>query len=249
MNYHILTLFPEMVMDGLNTSIIGRAVEKGLISIEAINIRDYSKDKHNHVDDAPYGGGAGMVMQPGPVCDSYEDLCRKIGKRPRVLYMTPQGQTFNQSIAEELAKEEDLVFLCGHYEGIDERALELIVTDYLSVGDYVLTGGELPAMVMIDCISRLVPGVLNNDVSAEIESFHDNLLEYPQYTRPEMYEGRKVPEVLLSGHHKNIETWRRQQSIKRTLERRPDLLADANLSKKEKQYLAELLAEQESKCE
>ena len=249
MNYHILTLFPEMVMDGLNTSIIGRAVEKGLISIEAINIRDYSKDKHNHVDDAPYGGGAGMVMQPGPVCDSYEDLCRKIGKRPRVLYMTPQGQTFNQSIAEELAKEEDLVFLCGHYEGIDERALELIVTDYLSVGDYVLTGGELPAMVMIDCISRLVPGVLNNDVSAEIESFHDNLLEYPLYTRPEVYEGKKVPEVLLSGHHKNIETWRRQQSIKRTLERRPDLLADANLSKKEKQYLAELLAEQESKCE
>ena len=249
MNYHILTLFPEMVMDGLNTSIIGRAVEKGLISIEAINIRDYSKDKHNHVDDAPYGGGAGMVMQPGPVCDSYEDLCRKIGKRPRVLYMTPQGQTFNQSIAEELAKEEDLVFLCGHYEGIDERALELIVTDYLSVGDYVLTGGELPAMVMIDCISRLVPGVLNNDVSAEIESFHDNVLEYPQYTRPEVYEGKKVPEVLLSGHHKNIETWRRQQSIKRTLERRPDLLADANLSKKEKQYLAELLAEQESKCE
>ena len=201
------------------------------------------------MDDAPYGGGAGMVMQPGPVCDSYEDLCRKIGKRPRVLYMTPQGQTFNQSIAEELAKEEDLVFLCGHYEGIDERALELIVTDYLSVGDYVLTGGELPAMVMIDCISRLVPGVLNNDVSAEIESFHDNLLEYPQYTRPEVYEGKKVPEVLLSGHHKNIETWRRQQSIKRTLERRPDLLADANLSKKEKQYLAELLAEQESKCE
>ena len=249
MNYHILTLFPEMVMDGLNTSIIGRAVDKGLISIEAINIRDYSKDKHNHVDDAPYGGGAGMVMQPGPVCDSYEDLCRKIGKRPRVLYMTPQGQTFNQSIAEELSKEEDLVFLCGHYEGIDERALELIVTDYLSVGDYVLTGGELPAMVMIDCISRLVPGVLNNDVSAEIESFHDNLLEYPQYTRPEVYEGKKVPEVLLSGHHKNIETWRRQQSIKRTLERRPDLLADANLSKKEKQYLAELLAEKESKCE
>ena len=249
MNYHILTLFPEMVMDGLNTSIIGRAAEKGLISIEAINIRDYSKDKHNHVDDAPYGGGAGMVMQPGPVCDSYEDLCQKIGKRPRVLYMTPQGQTFNQSIAEELAKEEDLVFLCGHYEGIDERALELIVTDYLSVGDYVLTGGELPAMVMIDCISRLVPGVLNNDVSAEIESFHDNLLEYPQYTRPEMYEGKKVPEVLLSGHHKNIETWRRQQSIKRTLERRADLLADANLSKKEKQYLAELLAKQESKCE
>jgi len=240
MNYHILTLFPEMVLDGLNTSIIGRAAEKGLISIEAINIRDYSKDKHNHVDDAPYGGGAGMVMQPGPVCDSYEDLCKKLGKRPRVLYMTPQGRVFNQSIAQELAGEEDLVFLCGHYEGIDERALELIVTDYLSIGDYVLTGGELPAMVMIDCISRLVPGVLNNDISAEIESFHDNLLEYPQYTRPEVYEGRRVPEVLLSGHHKNIETWRREQSIKRTLERRPDLLDGANLSKKEKEYLAEL---------
>ena len=239
MNYHILTLFPEMVMDGLNTSIIGRAVEKGLISIEAINIRDYSKDKHNHVDDAPYGGGAGMVMQPGPVCDSYEDLCRKIGKRPRVLYMTPQGQTFNQSIAEELAKEEDLVFLCGHYEGIDERALELIVTDYLSVGDYVLTGGELPAMVMIDCISRLVPGVLNNDVSAEFESFHDNLLEYPQYTRPVVFMDKAVPDILLTGHHKNIETWRRQKSIERTLERRPDLLKDAVLDKKEKKYLDE----------
>lgn len=243
MNYHILTLFPDMVLDGLNTSIIGRAVEKGLISIEAINIRDYSKDKHNHVDDAPYGGGAGMVMQPGPVCDSYEALCEKLGKRPRVLYMTPQGRVFNQSIAQELAKEEDLVFLCGHYEGIDERALELIVTDYLSVGDYVLTGGELPAMVMIDCISRLVPGVLHNDVSADIESFHDNLLEYPQYTRPEVYEGKKVPEVLLSGHHKNIETWRREQSIKRTLERRPDLLSEANLSKKEKQYLDKLRSE------
>ncbi len=240
MNYHILTLFPEMVLDGLHTSIIGRAVEKGILSIEAINIRDYSKEKHRHVDDAPYGGGAGMVMQAGPVCDAYEDLCQKLGKRPRVLYMTPQGQVFNQSIAQELAGEEDLVFLCGHYEGIDERALELIVTDYLSVGDYVLTGGELPAMVMIDCISRLVPGVLNNDASAEIESFHDNLLEYPQYTRPEVYEGMAVPEVLLSGHHKNIEAWRREQSIRRTLERRPDLLEKANLSPKEQKLLEEM---------
>lgn len=247
MNYHILTLFPEMVMDGLNTSIIGRAKEKGLISIEAVNIRDYTKEKHGHVDDAPYGGGAGMVMQPAPVCDAYEALCQKLGKRPKVLYMNPQGRVFNQHIAEELAKEEDLVFLCGHYEGIDERALEKIVTEHLSVGDYVLTGGELPAMIMIDCISRLVPGVLNNDVSAEIESFHDNLLEYPQYTRPEVYEGMRVPEVLLSGHHKNIETWRRQQSIKRTLERRPDLLEEANLSKKERQYLDALIREQEEK--
>ena len=159
--------------------------------------------------------------------------------------MTPQGRVFNQSIAEELSKEEDLVFLCGHYEGIDERALELVVTDYLSIGDYVLTGGELPAMVMIDCISRLVPGVLNNDVSAEFESFHDNLLEYPQYTRPEVFREKRVPEVLLSGHHLNIETWRRQQSIIRTLERRPDLLKDANLSKKEQEFLRKLLENRE----
>ncbi len=243
MNYHVLTLFPQMVMDGLHTSIIGRAVEKGLISIEAIDIRDYSTDKHKRVDDYPYGGGAGMVMQPMPICDAYEDLCKRTGKRPRVIYMTPQGRVFNQKIAEELAQEEDLVFLCGHYEGIDERALELIATDYLSAGDYVLTGGELPAMMMIDCISRLVPGVLNNDVSAEFESFHDNLLEYPQYTRPEEYEGLKVPEVLLSGHHKNIEIWRRQQAIKRTLERRPDLLEKAVLSSKEAEYLKELQKE------
>ena len=245
MNFHIMTLFPEMVMGGLSTSITGRAMEKGIISVEAVNIRDYSKDKHRHVDDAPYGGGAGMVMQPGPICDAYEDLCRRAGRRPRVIYMTPQGRVFNQQIAQELAKEEELVFLCGHYEGIDERALELVATDYLSIGDYVLTGGELPAMVMIDCISRLVPGVLNNEVSAEVESFHDNLLEYPQYTRPEVFNGMAVPEVLLSGHHKNIEKWRREQSIKRTLERRPDLLAGANLSKKEQKYLHELLWERE----
>lgn len=240
MNYHILTLFPQMVLDGLNTSIIGRAVENQKISIEAINIRDYSKDKHHHVDDAPYGGGAGMVMQPGPICDAYEDLCQRLGRRPRVIYMTPQGRVFNQTIAKELAQEKDLVFLCGHYEGIDERALELIAADYLSVGDYVLTGGELPAMVMIDCISRLVPGVLHNEESAEIESFHDNLLEYPQYTRPEIYEGNRVPEVLLSGHHKNIREWRRLESVKRTLERRPDLLKDANLTKKEMEFLHKL---------
>lgn len=243
MNFHILTLFPEMVMGGLNTSITGRAIDKGLISVEAINIRDYSHDKHRHVDDYPYGGGAGMVMQPGPVYEAYEALCEKTGKRPRVIYLTPQGRVFNQKIAEELSGEEDLVFLCGHYEGIDERVLELIVTDYLSIGDYVLTGGELPAMVMIDCISRLVPGVLNNDVSAEFESFHDNLLEYPQYTRPENFRGLSVPKVLLSGHHKNIDTWRRQKSIERTLERRPDLLRTAVLDKKEKKYLESLLEE------
>jgi len=163
-----------------------------------------------------------------------------------VIYLTPQGTVFSQKIAEELAAEEELVFLCGHYEGVDERALELVATDYLSIGDYVLTGGELPAMVMIDCISRLVPGVLNNDVSAEFESFHDNLLEYPQYTRPEEYKGLRVPEVLLSGHHKNIDTWRREQSIKRTYERRPDLLKDAVLSKKEQEYLESLAKKPEN---
>ncbi|MEG2349370.1 MAG: tRNA (guanosine(37)-N1)-methyltransferase TrmD [Hungatella sp.] len=247
MNYHILTLFPQMVLDGLHTSIIGRAVENQKISIEAINIRDYSKEKHNHVDDYPYGGGAGMVMQPEPVCDAYEALCSRLLKRPRVLYMTPQGQVFNQKIARELAKEEDLVFLCGHYEGIDERALERIATDYLSVGDYVLTGGELPAMVMIDCISRLVPGVLSNEDSAEIESFHDNLLEYPQYTRPEIYLDQPIPDVLLSGHHQKIETWRRQESIRRTWERRPDLLKDANLTPKEQEFLHILQNDGENK--
>ncbi|MEG2700244.1 MAG: tRNA (guanosine(37)-N1)-methyltransferase TrmD [Hungatella sp.] len=247
MNYHILTLFPQMVLDGLHTSIIGRAVENQKISIEAINIRDYSKEKHNHVDDYPYGGGAGMVMQPEPVCDAYEALCSRLLKRPRVLYMTPQGQVFNQKIARELAKEEDLVFLCGHYEGIDERALERIATDYLSVGDYVLTGGELPAMVMIDCISRLVPGVLSNEDSAEIESFHDNLLEYPQYTRPEIYLDQPVPDVLLSGHHQKIETWRRQESIRRTWERRPDLLKEANLTPKEQEFLHILQNDGENK--
>ena len=181
-----------------------------------------------------------MVMQAEPIYRAYAALVEKIGKKPRVIYMTPQGQTFNQSIAEDLAKEEDLVFLCGHYEGVDERVLEMIATDYLSAGDYVLTGGELPAMMMIDCISRLVPGVLNNNVSAEFETFHDNLLEYPQYTRPVEFRGRKVPDVLLSGHHGNIDKWRREQSLKRTLERRPDLIETAILSKEDEKYLKKL---------
>ncbi|MBQ2800751.1 MAG: tRNA (guanosine(37)-N1)-methyltransferase TrmD [Lachnospiraceae bacterium] len=243
MNYYILTLFPDMVMDGLNTSIIGRAKEKGLLSIEAVNIRDFTENKHNRVDDYPYGGGAGMVMQAQPVYDAYRHVEEKIGKKPRVIYMTPQGKTFNQSMAEEFAKEEELVFLCGHYEGIDERVLEEVVTDYVSIGDYVLTGGELPAMVMIDAISRLLEDVLHNDTSAEFETFHDNLLEYPQYSRPETWNGKKVPEVLLSGHHANIEKWRREQSIMRTVEWRPDLIENAVLSKKEKQFLDKYLEE------
>ena len=245
MNFHVLTLFPEMIMNGLETSILGRAAAKGIVSFEAVNIRDYTLERHGKVDDYPYGGGAGMVMQAEPIYRAYEALVEKIGKNPRVIYMTPQGLTFNQSIAEDLAKEEDLVFLCGHYEGVDERVLEMIATDYLSAGDYVLTGGELPAMMMIDCISRLVPGVLNNNVSAEFETFHDNLLEYPQYTRPEVFMGKKVPDILLSGHHANVEKWRREQSIIRTLKNRPELLEDAVLSKKEQKFLDELLRQQE----
>ena len=245
MNFHVLTLFPEMIMNGLETSILGRAAAKGIVSFEAVNIRDYTLERHGKVDDYPYGGGAGMVMQAEPIYRAYEALVEKIGKKPRVIYMTPQGKTFNQNIAEDLAKEEDLVFLCGHYEGVDERVLEMIATDYLSAGDYVLTGGELPAMMMIDCISRLVPGVLNNNVSAEFETFHDNLLEYPQYTRPEVFMGKKVPDILLSGHHANVEKWRREQSIIRTLKNRPELLEDAVLSKKEQKFLYELLRQQE----
>ncbi|MDD3204823.1 MAG: tRNA (guanosine(37)-N1)-methyltransferase TrmD [Lachnospiraceae bacterium] len=228
MNFHILTLFPEMVINGLDTSIIGRAMEKGCLSIEAVNIRDYTTNKHKKVDDYPYGGGAGMLMQAQPVYDAYRAVIEKIkdiAKKPRVIYVTPQGATFNQTMAKEFAKEEELLFLCGHYEGIDERVLEEIVTDYVSIGDYVLTGGELPAMVMIDTISRLVPGVLNNEESAETESFAGDLLEYPQYSRPEEWNGKKVPEVILSGHHANIAEWRLEQSIERTKERRPDLYA------------------------
>ncbi|MGN0334856.1 MAG: tRNA (guanosine(37)-N1)-methyltransferase TrmD [Lachnospiraceae bacterium] len=240
MNFHVLTLFPEMVMHGLNTSITGRAVKNGLLKIEAVNIRDYANNKHGQVDDYVYGGGAGLLMQAAPIYRAYEAICEKIKKKPRVIYLTPQGNVFNQNYAREFAQEEDLIFLCGHYEGVDERVLEEIVTDYMSIGDYVLTGGELPSMVMIDAISRLVPGVLNNQGSAEVESFHDNLLEYPQYTRPEEWNGKKVPPVLLSGHHVNVEKWRREQSLLRTWERRPDLLEHANLSESDKKYLQSL---------
>ena len=237
MNFHILTLFPEMVLNGLNTSILGRAVKEGCITINATNIRDFANNKHNHVDDYPYGGGAGMVIQPEPVYKAYESVISGMNTKPRVIYLTPQGKVFNQSMAEDFAKEENLIFLCGHYEGIDERVLNEIVTDNVSIGDYVLTGGELPAMVMIDAISRKVPGVLNNELSSEIETFYDNLLEYPQYTRPEEWHGNKVPQVLLSGHHGNIDKWRREQSLVRTFVHRPDLLENANLNKKDIEFL------------
>ena len=237
MNFHVLTLFPEMIENGMNTSITGRAITKGLLTLEAVNIRDYAFNKHQKVDDYTYGGGAGMLMQAEPVYLAYEAIAKRTAKRPRVVYLTPQGQVFNQKLAVELAKEEELIFLCGHYEGIDERVLEEIVTDNVSIGDYVLTGGELAAMVMIDAISRHVPGVLNNEESAQFDSFHDNLLEYPQYSRPEEWRGKRVPEVLLSGHHGKVDEWRRQQSLKRTLERRPDLLEGAKLDKKDEEFL------------
>ena len=225
MNFHVLTLFPDMITQGLNTSITGRAIENGLVSIEAVNIRDYSTDKHLKVDDYPYGGGAGLVMRADPICRAYDAVASRLDKKPRVVYMTPVGYTFNQNMAREFAKEEELVILCGHYEGVDERALETIVTDFVSIGDYVLTGGELAAMVVIDAVSRLVPGVLHNDESAVTESFENGLLEYPQYTRPEVYNGMAVPEVLLSGHHGNVDKWRLEQSIQRTKKYRPDLSA------------------------
>ena len=242
MHFYILTLFPDMVMNGLTDSIIGRAMKNGYLKIEAVNIRDYAFNKHQSVDDYPYGGGAGMLMQAEPVYQAYSAVLEKIKSenpeaQPRVVYLSPQGGTFSQEMAEDYAKEEDVILLCGHYEGIDERVLEEIVTDYVSIGDYVLTGGELPAMVMIDTISRLIPGVMHNDVSAEFDSFQDNLLEYPQYSRPEEWHGKKVPEVLMSGHHANIEKWRHEQSLIRTAKNRPDLLEKAELTENDKKVL------------
>ena len=256
MNYVVLTLFKDMVENAMNTSIMGRAIDKGLISLNVIDIRDYACNKHNRVDDYPYGGGAGMVMQAEPVyraCEAARDLIMQMNEttfvnrevdqetdinqgeikpRTRLIYLSPIGRTFNQEIAKELAEEENLIFLCGHYEGIDERVLEMEVDDYISLGDFVLTGGELPAICMMDAIARLIPGVLNNGDSASDESFEGNTLEYPQYTRPEEFMGKRVPEVLLSGHHAKIKQWRSEQSLKRTMERRPDLLEKASLKDK-----------------
>ena len=227
MNFYVMTLFPEMIRQGMQTSILGRAMEKGILSMEALDIRDYTENKHGKVDDYPYGGGAGMLMQAQPVFACHRKVLEKTGaadgKPVRTIYLTPQGKPFRQKMAAELAKEEHLIFLCGHYEGIDERVLEEIVTDYVSIGDYVLTGGELPAMVMMDAIARLVPGVLHNGLSADFETFHNDLLEYPQYSRPEEWHGKRVPDVLLSGDHRKVEEWRLEQSVRRTGENRPDL--------------------------
>ena len=240
MHFYVMTLFPELIERVASESILGRAAKKGIVEVSAVNIRDYSEDeKHHHVDDYPYGGGRGMLMQAAPVVSCCRDIEGRIGQETRVIYLSPQGKTFTQEMAKEFAKEENLIFLCGHYEGIDERAVELCVTDEVSIGDYVLTGGELPALVMIDAIARMVPGVLREG-SAEEESFSDGLLEYPQYTRPEEYMGLKVPEVLLSGHHENVEKWRRKQQLERTYRRRPELLENVSLTKEDLRTLKEL---------
>lgn len=223
MNFHIMTLFPDMINNIVGESIIGRAIAKGIISVNAVNIRDFTLNKHKKVDDYCYSGGAGMLMQAEPIHRCHEAVTENMDKKPRTIYVTPQGKPFTQKMAEELSKEEELVFLCGHYEGVDERALELVCTDFISIGDYVLTGGELPALIMIDAISRLVPGVLNNETSTTGESFADGLLEYPQYTRPEVYMGLRVPEILLSGNQAKIEEWRLTEALRRTKERRPEL--------------------------
>jgi tRNA (guanine37-N1)-methyltransferase len=234
MNFHIMTLFPELIDNAASTSILGRAIQSGIISVNAVDIRTYTENKHGRVDDYTYGGGAGMLMQAQPIYDCHQAILADIDARKaqdgspkrdriRTVYMTPQAPVFSQDKAEELANEEDVIFLCGHYEGGDERVLEEIVTDYISIGDYVLTGGELPALVCVDAIARLVPGVLGNEVSHETESFDDGLLEYPQYSRPEVWRGKEVPKILLSGHHANVEKWRHEQSLIRTKERRPDL--------------------------
>jgi len=246
MKVDVLTLFPEM-MDGVfRSSILGKAQEKGIVSLNAVNFREYSNSKHGTVDDTPYGGGGGMVLKPEPIFSAVEDLVSRTSSAPRIILMCPQGETFTQRKAEELAQEEHLIFICGHYEGYDERIREHLVTDELSIGDYVLTGGELPAMVAIDSIVRLLPGVLGNETSAVTDSFSTGLLEYPHYTRPAEFRGWKVPDILLSGHHAHIELWRREQALKRTLQRRPDLLDKVELTVQDRQILKRLRQEEES---
>lgn len=234
MKFYVLTLFPDLVRTICETSIIGRAQKNGSVEVIPVDIRDYAVRPNGRVDDYPYGGGAGLILQAEPVYAAWEAASRMAGRDTRVLYMTPQGTPFTQKMASAYAREENLIFLCGHYEGIDERVTDRIVTDEVSAGDFVVTGGELPACMMIDCITRLVPGALHNDQSAEEESFTDGLLEYPQYTRPPVFMGEAVPEVLLSGDHGKVDAWRRNQSVVRTAQKRPDLLRTASLTKEER---------------
>ncbi|HHZ12972.1 MAG TPA: tRNA (guanosine(37)-N1)-methyltransferase TrmD [Clostridiales bacterium] len=229
MRIDILTLFPEMFEPILGTSILGRAREKGILTINPINIREFAKNKHRQTDDYPYGGGPGMVMSPQPLFDAFYHVLDG-SPDAKVIYFTPQGKTLNQEMAKEYARQSHLVLLCGHYEGVDQRVIDRFVDEEISIGDYVLTGGELPSMVFIDCVSRLIPGVLGSDLSAQDESFSNGLLEYPHYTRPQTYEGMSVPEVLLSGHHEKIDRWRKKESLRNTLIKRPDLLEGADLT-------------------
>ena len=224
MRIDILTLFPEMCNSVLSESILGRARKHGVLEIYFHNIRDYTNDKHHRVDDTPYGGGMGMVMMAEPIAKCFEDICEKIGEKPWFIYMSPQGSVLTQSKAKSLSDKKNIAILCGHYEGVDERVIEELVDEQISIGDYVLTGGELPALVLIDTVGRLVPGVLSSSECFENESLYSGLLEYPQYTRPAVWRNKKVPDVLVSGHHANIEKWRKDQSLKRTLTSRPDLI-------------------------
>ena len=244
MRFDILTLFPESCDAILGESIIGRARQKGILDIRCHQIRDYTENKQKQVDDYPYGGGMGMVMNAQPIADCFRAVCDELGHRPHLIYLSPQGKTLTQQRARELAELPELCLLCGHYEGVDERVLEAFVDEQISIGDYVLTGGELPAMVLVDCVSRMIPGVLSDDICFTEESHFSSLLEYPQYTRPAVWEGREVPEVLLSGHHKNIEAWRREQSLLRTLTHRPDMLENADLTDKERAWLATVTPEE-----
>lgn len=254
MRVDVLTLFPEMFEGVFGSSILGKAKEKGIVSLNAVNFRDYSESKHGTVDDTPYGGGGGMVLKPDPIFRAVEALLEEKrnstggidsgeGRKPRIILLCPQGETFTQQKAEELSQEEHLIMICGHYEGYDERIREHLVTDELSVGDYVLTGGELPAMVVVDSVVRLLPGVLGNETSAVTDSFSTGLLEYPHYTRPVEFRGWKVPDILLSGHHGNIADWRRKEALRRTVQRRPDLLDKLELSKQDKAWLEEIRKE------
>lgn len=245
MKFDILTLFPGMFDAVLGESIIGRARDKGIIQINAVDIRSFSTNKHRKVDDYPFGGGTGMVMGVQPIYDAYLSLTKELNYKPRVIYMSPQGKVLDQKLAQSLKESEHLILLCGHYEGVDERIIEEIVDEEISIGDYVLTGGEIPAMVIIDCVSRLCEGVLPSSEAYESESHYNGLLEYPQYTRPSEFKGKKVPEILLSGHHANIEKWRKKQSIKRTYQKRPDLFSKLRLSQSEEKLLKEALEEDE----